>query len=86
MLAFWLLRTELSLPYMPFSAQCKWLLLPAAMAAVLAFECDNYVGQNKDPAWLRWIEGAALAAIMALVGLLPCDGSSKVSAQPSRHA
>jgi hypothetical protein len=70
MLGFWLLRTELSLPSIPFSAQCKWLLLPVSMAAVLAFECDNYVGQNKEPAWLRWIEGAVLAAIMALVGFV----------------
>jgi hypothetical protein len=70
MLGFWLLRSELSLPYIPFSAQCKWLLLPVAMAAVLAFECDDYVGENKERAWLRWIEGAALAAIMALAGFV----------------
>jgi hypothetical protein len=68
MLGFWLLRPELSLPFIPFSAQCKWLLLPVAMAAALAFECDNYVGENTEPAWLRWLEGTALAAIMALAG------------------
>jgi hypothetical protein len=70
MLGFWLLRPELSLPPIPFSAQCKWLLLPIVTAAVLAFECDDYVAENKDPPWLRWIEGAALAVIMAAAGFV----------------
>jgi hypothetical protein len=70
MFGFWLLRPELSLPPISFSAQCKWLLLPVAMAAALAFECDDYVAVNKVPAWLQWIEGAALAVIMAFAGFL----------------
>jgi len=70
MLGFWLLRPELSLPPIPFSAQCKWLLLPVAMAAALAFECDDYVAVNKVPAWLQWIEGAALAVVMAFAGFV----------------
>jgi hypothetical protein len=70
MLGFWLLRPELSLPPIPFSAQCKWLLLPIVTAAVLAFECDDYVADNKDPVWLRWIEGVTLAASMALAGFV----------------
>jgi hypothetical protein len=70
MLGFWLLRPELSLPLIPFSAQCKWLLLPIVTAAVLAFECDDYVADNKDPVWLRWIEGVTLAASMALAGFV----------------
>jgi len=70
MFGLWLLRPELSLPPIPLSAQCKWLLLPIAMAAVLAFECDNYAAANREPAWLRWIEGAALAVIMAIAGFV----------------
>ena len=70
MLGFWLLRPELSLPAIPLSAQCKWLLLPVTMAAVLAFECDDHVSENEDPVWLRWVEGAALAAIMGLMGYI----------------
>jgi hypothetical protein len=70
MLGLWLLRPELSLPYIPFSAQCKWLLLPVAMAGVLACECDDYVDAQKEPLWLRWIEGAALATVMALAGFV----------------
>jgi hypothetical protein len=70
MLGFWLLRPELSLPPLAFSAQCKWLLLPVTMAAALALECDDYVAVKKAPTWLQWIEGAALAAIMALAGFV----------------
>ncbi len=70
MFGFWLLRPELSLPPISFSAQCKWLLLPVAMAAALAFECDDYVAANKVPVWLQWVEGAALAVIMAFAGFL----------------
>ena len=70
MFGFWLLRSELSLPLLPFSAQCKWLLLPVAMAAALALECDDYVALKRVPTWLPWIEGAALAAIMAVVGFV----------------
>jgi hypothetical protein len=55
---------------MPFFELCKWLLLPIVTAAVLAFECDDYVAENRDPAWLRWIEGAALAIIMAAAGFV----------------
>jgi hypothetical protein len=69
-LGFWLLRPQLSLPDIPFSAQCKWLLLPIAMAAVLAFECDDYIAEDKEPSWLRWVEGAARAAIMGLAGFV----------------
>ena len=65
---FWLLRSVLSLPPLPFCAQCKWLLLPIIMAAVLAFECDDLIVAKKEPAWLRWLEGAALAVIMAMMG------------------
>jgi len=70
MLGFWLLRPQLSLPPIPFSAQGKWLLLPIVMAAVLAFECDNYIGRKEEPAWLRCVEGAALAVIMGFVGFV----------------
>jgi hypothetical protein len=70
MLGFWLLRPQLSLPPIPFAEQGKWLLLPIVMAAVLAFECDDYIGKKKEPTWLRWIEGAALAAAMAIAGFV----------------
>ncbi len=69
-LGFWLLRPHLSLPEIPFSAQCKWLLLPVVTAAVLAFECDDHIAERKAPAWLRWVEGAALAVIMAIAGFV----------------
>jgi hypothetical protein len=68
-LGFWLLRPQLSLPEIPFSAQCKWLLLPVVTAAVLAFECDDYIAK-KATVWLRWVEGAALAVIMAVAGFV----------------
>jgi hypothetical protein len=69
-LGFWLIRPQLSLPPIPFSAQGKWLLLPIVMAAVLAFECDDFISEKKEPAWLRWIEGVALAAVMAFAGFI----------------
>jgi hypothetical protein len=55
---FWLLR-PLSLQPLPFCAQCKWLLLPITMAAVLAFEYDDFIAAKKEPTWLRWIEGVS---------------------------
>jgi hypothetical protein len=66
---FWLLRPLLSLPQLPFCAQCKWLLLPVTLAAVLAFECDDLIARNKEPAWFRWAEGTVLAVVMAMMGL-----------------
>jgi hypothetical protein len=55
---------------MPFPAQCKWLLLSTFMAVALAFACDDFAETDHDPAWLKWAEGAGLAILMALAGLL----------------
>jgi hypothetical protein len=82
MLGFWRLRPELSLPPILFSEQCKWLLLPVAMTAALAFECDDYIAVNKAPAWLRWIEGAALATIMAVAGFVAVQWIYQASDTP----
>lgn len=67
---FYLLRIhyfQSSGPILPFAAQCKWLLLSTTLAFALAFECDNYQSAVA-PSWLRWVEGAALAILMALTG------------------
>ena len=54
-------------PVLPFHAQRKWLLLSTTLAFALAFECDNYQS-SVAPSWLRWVEGASLAILMALTG------------------
>ncbi|WP_321922300.1 hypothetical protein [Paraburkholderia guartelaensis] len=54
-------------PILPFPAQCKWLLLSTMLAFALAFECDNYRSEAAPP-WLRWVEGAGLAMLMAATG------------------
>jgi len=69
---FYLLRLHVSLggPILPFAAQCKWLLLSTILAFALAFECDDHLREFATPKWLRWVEGAGLAALLALTGVL----------------
>ena len=70
---FYLLRSTVFQPdvaIVSFAAQCKWLLLPTVLAFALAFVCDDYAGDERDPAWLRWAEGAMLGMILAFAGIL----------------
>jgi hypothetical protein len=70
---FYLFRTHFPLdsgPIFPFAAQCKWLLMPAVLALALAFECDDCLPEKSAPIWLRWVEGACLAALMSVMGFL----------------
>ncbi len=57
-------------PIMPFAGQSKWLLLSTVLAVALAYACDDAIGAKQEPKWLRWVEGGALAVLMALAGLL----------------
>jgi hypothetical protein len=57
-------------PIMPFAGQSKWLLLSTVLAVALAYACDDFIGAKREPGWLRWAEGAGLAALMAFTGLL----------------
>jgi hypothetical protein len=71
--AFYLARVHFfpdSGPIMPFTGQCKWLLLPTVLSVALAFACDDFAQTAREPAWARWIEGLALAGLMAVTGLL----------------
>jgi hypothetical protein len=71
--AFYLLRVHFlpdSGPIMPFAGQCKWLLLPTVLSVAIAFTCDDFAGTASEPSWLRWVEGASTAGLMALTGLL----------------
>jgi hypothetical protein len=55
---------------MPFAAQCKWLALSTALAVGLAFACDDFANVDHEPKWLKWVESAGLAALMALIGIV----------------
>ena len=71
--AFYLLRVHFlpdSGPIMPYAGQCKWLLLPTVLSVAIAFTCDDFAGTASEPSWLRWVEGASTAGLMALTGLL----------------
>jgi hypothetical protein len=71
--AFYLLRVHFlpdSGPIMPFAGQCKWLPLPTVLSVAIAFTCDDFAGTASEPSWLRWVEGASTAGLMALTGLL----------------
>lgn len=57
-------------PFLPFAAQCKWLILSMVLSAALAFECDDFVGERVEPRWVRPAESALLAILMALAGWL----------------
>lgn len=68
--AFYLYRIhffDASGPVLPFSAQCKWLVLSTVLALALAFECDNF-RNDVPPPLLRWAEGAGLGVLMGMVG------------------
>jgi hypothetical protein len=85
--AFYLVCNAMTSPPMvTFVMQCRWSVLPTVLAVVLAFECDNYAGE-REPVWLSFAESAALAAMMALSGLLVVtwlqqDAASLGAAQP----
>jgi hypothetical protein len=67
--AFYLYRTHFmadSFPVLPFAGQCKWLLSSSVLAFALAFACDNRFGADEEPRWLRWAEGAGIAALMGV--------------------
>ena len=70
---FYMVRLHLlpldSAPIMAFAAQCKWLVSPTILSAALAFACDDFARTDREANWLRWIECAALAALMAIAGL-----------------
>jgi hypothetical protein len=72
--AFFVFRTHVMLdgpaPILQFSAQCKWLLSSTSLAFVLAFACDNRFDQEREPWWFRWAEGASVAVLMGVVGML----------------
>jgi hypothetical protein len=71
--AFYVLRQNIDLdtgPIMPFAGQCKWLVMSTVLAVALAFACDDFAQSEYEPAELRWIESAGLAALMALTGWL----------------
>ena len=72
--AFFVFRSHVMLdgpaPILPFAAQCKWLLSSTTLAFALAFACDNRVNQEREPWWLRWVEGASVAVLMGCVGML----------------
>lgn len=55
-------------PFLPFAAQCKWLILSMVLSAALAFECDDFLRQRVEPSWLRPLESALLALLMAAAG------------------
>lgn len=71
---FYLLRVNFlavdSGPIMAFSGQCKWLLLSTVLAVALAFACDDFAEAKREPGWLRWAEGAGIAGLMAITGML----------------
>jgi hypothetical protein len=71
--AFFLVRLQFASeigPFLAFDAQCKWLLLSTTLAFALAFACDDASDANDEPEWLRWAEGAGIAALMGVAGLL----------------
>jgi hypothetical protein len=55
---------------LPFAAQCKWLLLSMGLSMALAFACDDCLGVQPEPKWLRFAEGAGIAALMAGIGFV----------------
>ncbi len=71
---FHLLRVHVPLdgvhPLVPFTAQAKWLLLPTVLSIALAFACDDALEADHEVWWLKWVESAALAALMGLSGFL----------------
>jgi hypothetical protein len=54
----------------PFAEQSKWLLLATVLSIALAFSCDDFLQRSPEPGWLRFVEGAAVAVLMAFVGLI----------------
>jgi hypothetical protein len=71
---FYLLRTHFPIdgvqPVLTFAAQAKWLLLPTVLSIALAFACDDAVETDHEWWWLKWVESAALAALMGLSGFI----------------
>ena len=71
---FYLLREHVPIdgvqPLVPFTSQAKWLLLPAVLSIALAFACDDAIEADREVWWLRWVESAALAALMGFSGFL----------------
>jgi hypothetical protein len=70
---FWVLRHHLPIDggaILPFAAQCKWLLMPAVLAAALAFVCDDFARADHEPMWLTYVESVVLAGLMGITGLL----------------
>jgi len=57
-------------PIPPFLAQTKWLLLSVTLTVTLAWMCDDYGLESKDPRWLRPAESIVLALLIALVSWL----------------
>jgi hypothetical protein len=55
---------------LPFAAQCKWLLMPAVLAAALAFVCDDFTRADHEPTWLTYVESIVLAGLVGITGLL----------------
>jgi len=53
-----------------FAEQSKWLLLATVLSMAVAFCCDDFLQGNPEPPWLRYAEGAAIAALMAVIGLV----------------
>jgi hypothetical protein len=71
--AFFLYRTRFmpdSFPVLPFASQCKWLLSSTTLAFALAYACDDRFEAGDEPRWLRWAEGAFIAMLMGIAGLL----------------
>jgi hypothetical protein len=67
---FYLFRVHFLDDHVTFVWQAKWLLMPTVLAIALAFSCDDLVEADHEPRWLKWLESAGLAALMALSGLL----------------
>ncbi len=66
-----------------FADQSKWLLLATALSMALAFCCDDFLQRDVEPAWLRLAEGASIAALMAVVGLVVATWMGAGTAAPA---
>ena len=73
---------------LPFTAQCKWLVLPTILAFALSFLCDDYAEFDEEPVWLSWVEAIGLGVVMACAGLLAISWlqADQLAAHPNGHS
>jgi hypothetical protein len=63
-----------------FRISYPWLGMTFTAAVLIAWMCDDYFGRVPPP-WLRWVEGAAAAAVLTLAAWLVHDAISGLRAR-----